>query len=199
MRLGPLLAGGEPAPPADMCPRLCLAAATSMLASLVCKSCPALGLHPPPLCLCWATCPVQACPCLLPAGCWWRAWGGMCCFAHEQYQPETPHLQLSCKPTMAHLLPWTTNSSCLGCVPLCNVSTFAQGSCTASCRVPSIPRGMHGSCCSWRCQMASKRDKLTRSHPKPVCCPAALSWTALCPVGEARSAEAGGGIGGSVA
>lgn len=92
---------------------------------------------------------------------------------------------------MAHLLPWTTNSSCLGCVPLCNVTTFAQGSCTATCRVPSIPRGMHGSCYSWRCQTASKRDKLTRPHPKPVCCPAALSRTALCPVGEARSAKAG--------
>lgn len=64
------------------------------------------------LCLCWAAHPIQAHPCLLCAGCWWRAWVGGCCFVHEQYQPETPHLQLSCKPTTAHLLPWTTNSSC---------------------------------------------------------------------------------------
>ena len=47
--------------------------------------------------------------------------------------------------------------------------------------------------------MASKRDKLTRSYPKRVCCPAAFSGPALRPVGGARSAKAGGGIAGSMA
>uniref|UniRef100_A0A8C8B4D9 Uncharacterized protein n=1 Tax=Otus sunia TaxID=257818 RepID=A0A8C8B4D9_9STRI len=76
---------------------------------------PAPGLHPPPLVslLGW---PLRTSS-PLPAACRWTAWNGGCCFAHEQHQPETPYLQLSCKPTMVHLLPWTTSSPYPGLPP----------------------------------------------------------------------------------